>query len=68
MVTVSTTHPSAAAPLLRTRQPHEYHCAGCAYGIVVRALPTSCPMCRGTVWELTKTNPTIADDAFTATY
>ena len=66
MVTVSTTDPSAAAPLLRTRQMHDYHCAGCGYGIVVRELPASCPMCRGTVWELAMTNPT-PDDTFTPT-
>ena len=69
MVTVTTTDPGTAAGLLgRTRQPHEYHCAGCRYGIVVRELPASCPMCRSTVWELAKTNPTSADTFASSAY
>jgi hypothetical protein len=68
MVTVTTTDAGGAATVLtRTRRPHEYHCSGCRYGIVVRELPASCPMCRGTVWELAGTN-TMSDDAFTRTY
>ncbi len=63
MVTVTTTDPSATGAVLkRTRRPHQYHCSGCGYGIVVRELPASCPMCLGTVWELAMTNPTTSDD------
>ena len=68
MITVTTTDPSATTALLRkTRRPHDYHCAGCGYGIVVRELPASCSMCRGTVWELAGTD-TMSDDALTRTY
>ena len=67
MVTVTTTDPGAAATVLRrTRRPHQYHCSGCGYGVVVCELPASCPMCRGTVWELARTNP-MSDDTFTPT-
>ena len=39
MITVTTTDPSATTTLLRgTRRAHDYHCAGCAYGVVVREL------------------------------
>jgi hypothetical protein len=36
----------------------EFHCAGCAYGIVVvsHELPT-CPMCGGVLWEASTWSP-----------
>ena len=68
MITVTTTDPSATTTRLRgTRRAHDYHCAGCGYGIVVRELPATCPMCRGTAWELASTNP-MAHDTLTPTH
>lgn len=29
----------------------EFRCSGCGYGVVVRSVLPSCPMCRGLVWE-----------------
>jgi len=29
----------------------ELRCASCGYGISVSELPSSCPMCRQTVWQ-----------------
>lgn len=26
-------------------------CANCGYGVSARAVPESCPMCRGTEWD-----------------
>ena len=57
-----------AAALLRdagARGPRfDYRCASCGYGIVVRQLPPSCPMCRETRWELVAWRPftSLADD------
>jgi hypothetical protein len=51
MVSVTSGNLSAGRAHLRTIQPHQYCCTRCGYGIVVRALPPECPMCRGTVWE-----------------
>jgi hypothetical protein len=29
----------------------EFRCRRCGYGIVVRASPPRCPMCRGNAWQ-----------------
>jgi hypothetical protein len=29
----------------------EFRCAECGYGVIVRSLLPTCPMCRGLVWE-----------------
>jgi rubrerythrin len=55
VVRLVSTDTRAAATILRgTREPYEYRCSGCGYGIVVRQLPDACPMCRGAAWELSE--------------
>jgi rubrerythrin len=51
MVTVTSTGLSAGRAHVMTGEPHRYCCVACGYGIVVRALPEKCPMCRASVWE-----------------
>ena len=29
----------------------EFRCTDCGYGVIVRSILPSCPMCRGQVWE-----------------
>jgi hypothetical protein len=29
----------------------EFRCAGCGYGVMVKAVLPACPMCRGVAWE-----------------
>ena len=29
----------------------EFRCAECGYGVIVRSMLPTCPMCRGLVWE-----------------
>jgi hypothetical protein len=29
----------------------ELRCTACGYGVIVRIVPDTCPMCRGSVWE-----------------
>jgi rubrerythrin len=45
-------------------QRFDYRCASCGYGIVVKHLPPSCPMCGETRWELAASRPftSLADD------
>jgi hypothetical protein len=63
MVTVTTAQLSVGGAYLTTRDPHDYCCAGCGYGIVVRSLPHECPMCRGTDWEQGHRKPELATTA-----
>jgi rubrerythrin len=35
----------------------DFVCAGCGYGVNVRATLPECPMCRGEVWEEPSTSP-----------
>jgi hypothetical protein len=34
-----------------------YHCAGCGYGVTLRAVLPPCPMCSGTTWEAAPWSP-----------
>ena len=43
---------------LEDRMPmRDYQCATCGYGVSMRDIPDSCPMCRSTVWEPTVWQP-----------
>jgi hypothetical protein len=43
---------------LEDRLPiRDYQCATCGYGVSVRDVPDSCPMCRSSVWEPTVWQP-----------
>jgi hypothetical protein len=33
------------------RAAGEFHCAGCGYGIAIRAALPACPMCGARTWE-----------------
>jgi len=37
----------------------EFHCGGCGYGISVRRLLPTCPMCRGTEWHPSPGRPVL---------
>jgi hypothetical protein len=39
----------------------EFHCGGCGYGISVRRLLPTCPMCRGTEWHPSPGRPLVLD-------
>ena len=50
------TEPARGA--LEDRMPmQDYRCATCGYGVSVRDIPDSCPMCHSTVWEPTVWQP-----------
>jgi hypothetical protein len=34
-----------------------FHCADCGYGITLRSVLPSCPMCSGTTWEAAPWSP-----------
>ena len=40
-----------------SRAGGEFRCAECGYGIVVRRVLPTCPMCRGLSWESPATSP-----------
>lgn len=37
--------------------PGEHRCSACGYAVVVRHVPSACPMCRGTAWEAVPWRP-----------
>jgi hypothetical protein len=39
----------------------EFRCGGCGYGISVRRILPTCPMCRGTEWHPSPGRPLVLD-------
>lgn len=35
----------------------EYHCSDCGYGVTLRSVLPTCPMCSGTSWEQVAWSP-----------
>ena len=48
---------TAVLPPERKGPIQDYRCATCGYGVSVRDIPDSCPMCHSTVWEPTVWQP-----------
>ena len=40
-----------------TRAAGEFQCAGCGYGIAIRAALPACPMCGAETWERVERGP-----------
>jgi hypothetical protein len=40
-----------------TQAKGQYRCSGCGYGITIHDELPDCPMCAGTVWELSPWSP-----------
>jgi hypothetical protein len=53
VITAAQTAATAAeSPLQADRALTEYRCIACGYGIRVRRLPESCPMCQTDTWGI----------------